>query len=314
MSYMVTVQLKMSRYIIGIDGGGTKTLGVLYDIEGNEIDRVTKGFSTLSVDEEKAIENIIDTIDYLYDKTPKNDLILHIQMGIAGASKLRSKAAFLSNIELRYKATSSLVTDAELALNSIPKNDLKNVIMVLGGTGSVVIGKNNNQNNIIGGFGHLLGDEGSGYHLAISALKDIISQYEQGENVSELSAMILKEIHADDHFEIKDFVYNNKKSDIAVLSLFISKKAIEGNLEAIQLFKNEGKHLARQTYAAYKKIDSNEPVIIYIRGGFLLNAPYVKETMFQTLQEQNMKYEIFEDQVEPIVGAYNLGLIEISKR
>ena len=304
----------MSEYISGIDVGGTKTLGVLYDLKGTEIDRVTKGFSTLSVDEDKAIENIIATIDYLFNKLEKENLILHIQLGIAGASKLRSKDKFIENIQSRYNATATLVTDAELALNSISKNMSKNVIMVLGGTGSVVIGTNKESNNIIGGFGHLLGDEGSGYHLAISALKEIISQYEHGVEVTNLSKMILKEINATDHFEIKDFVYNNKKSDIAVLSLFISEMAMKGNKEAQSLFENEGKHLARQTYSAYKKIDTNDSVIVCIRGGFLLNAPFVKDTMFEELNKLDMKYEIFEDQVEPIVGAYYMGLIEISKR
>ena len=86
-----------------------------------------------------------------------------------------------------------------------------------------------------------------------------------------------------------------------------------GNEEAIKLFVNEGIHLGRQTYSAYQKLGTNDLVLIGIKGGFLLNAPYVKETLIKELDRLNINYEISIEQVEPVVGAYYFGLKNISK-
>jgi N-acetylglucosamine kinase-like BadF-type ATPase len=64
-------------YIIGIDGGGTKTLGTLFDLHGNVIKSVIKGPSNISVTEQDAIKTIYEVIDDLiYGMQIPNNLSL----------------------------------------------------------------------------------------------------------------------------------------------------------------------------------------------------------------------------------------------
>ncbi len=109
-------------------------------------------------------------------------------------------------------------------------------------------------------------------------------------------------------------MYSGSKGSIAKLSMFISKLALEGDLDAKKLFVDEGKHLARQTYSAFKKFNTTEKVLIGIKGGFLLKAPFVKDTLISELDKQKIDYEISKDEVDPVVGAYYLGLKKISMR
>jgi N-acetylglucosamine kinase-like BadF-type ATPase len=109
-------------------------------------------------------------------------------------------------------------------------------------------------------------------------------------------------------------VYDGNKSSIAKLSLFIAELAIEGDLDAKKLFVDEGKHLARQTFTAFKKLNTKERILIGIKGGFLLNAPFVKETLIAELDKQKLDYEISKDEVDPVIGAYYLSLKKISVR
>lgn len=303
----------MSKYIVGVDGGGTNTVGVLFDENGLIIKRVENGFSNFSVDEMYSRLSIMNTLDQLVEGIDIKD-ILQIQMGIAGVSKFSHKDQFTQELIKKYKTNVDIVTDAEIALYSIKKDTDNCVIMVLGGTGSAIMLSSDKKVSIIGGFGHILGDEGSAYHLAISALKEVIRQYEEACHISVLSKEILKEIGADEYFDIKHFVYNKSKSDIAALSQFISKYALEGNTDAIELFKLEGIHLARQTVMAYNKLQSCKEVVIGIRGGFLLNAPYVKETLIQELAKSKINYIIDATPGQPIYGAYYLGKKHINKR
>jgi len=303
----------MSAYIIGVDGGGTKTLGVIFDAQGREVDRSVSGFSNFSVSESQTKKHLFEVIEALYKKVPGQKIDM-IQMGIAGYSNYRHKESLTKSIRDRYKTDLSLVTDAEIALHSIKRNRDNPVIMVLGGTGSVVIYEDQHEMHMIGGFGHLLGDEGSGYHLAITALKQVINQFEERKSISPLSTSILKEINASDYSDIKSFVYNNQKVEIARLSEFIAKHALAGDQEAIDLFIHEGNLLASQTLKAYDAMAHHEKVIIGFKGGFLLNAPYVKETLTHTLNQHHVDYQMDTSSVEPVVGAYYLAKRHMDKR
>ena len=304
----------MTEYIIGIDGGGTKTHGALFDLDGKIVKKVHFGYANFSVDEEISQGNIYKAIDELVDSMGKNEKLLHIELGVAGVSKIKNRNDYLDSIVYKYGASVDLVTDAEIALYSVKKDTDMKVIMVLGGTGSVIMINDKDNSSILGGFGHLLGDEGSSYHLAITALKNIINEFEGNLEFSDLSKAILKQIKAETHYDIKNFVYDGNKSSIAKLSLFIAELAIEGDLDAKKLFVDEGKHLARQTFTAFKKLNTKERILIGIKGGFLLNAPFVKETLIAELDKQKLDYEISKDEVDPVIGAYYLSLKKISVR
>ncbi|PKK99699.1 MAG: hypothetical protein CVV57_01205 [Tenericutes bacterium HGW-Tenericutes-2] len=303
----------MSKYIIGIDGGGTKTLGVLFDIDGRELKRVEFGFSNFSIDEDIAKANVEKTIEAL-EKDLENDRELFIQMGIAGYSKIKKSTQFVKSLEKKFNALVDLDSDAIIALYSVKQNKNVNVIMVIGGTGSVLMVSDGDQASMVGGFGHLLGDEGSAYHLAITALKKIIEEKESNQEMSELSKLILKEIEALDYLDIKNFVYNNNKSDIARLAKFIAQCALNHNLDAISLLKQEGRYLAKQTLNAYNLSNKKEKVVIALRGGFLLNAPYVKDTLIEELKISLKDFELDIHPIEPVIGAYYLGFLKLSKR
>lgn len=296
----------MNKYIIGIDGGATKTIGVLFTLSGQEVKRVIKGYSNFSVSEKDSINHILETINELVENVDKVE-ILAIQIGIAGYTNYNNKEQFNELLKEKYSTHVNIVTDAEIALYSVKRDSNQNVIMVLGGTGSVVMLLENNQLNFIGGFGHLLGDEGSGYHLAITVLRNVISSFEDNKTPSQLTKDVLEHIQAKDYSDIKKFVYNKKKNEIAELSLFISEHAQNDDKEAIKLFIDEGVLLANQAHKAYKMIDIEDEVIIGVKGGFLLNAPYVKETLIKEFDKYNMKYKLDTNPLEPVFGAYYLA-------
>ena len=296
----------MNNYIIGVDGGATKTIGVLFSPMGEELKRTVKGYSNFSVNEEESIIHILEVIDELTSNLGDNS-ILRIQIGIAGYTNYSRKEKLDVLLKERYNTSIDVITDAEIALYSVKRNSEQNVIMILGGTGSVIMLLENNEMSFIGGFGHLLGDEGSGYHLAITALRNIIAQFEDKKSPTKLTMHILEHIKAKDYSDIKKFVYNRQKNEIAELQLIIAEYAQKDNKEAIKLFIDEGVLLSKQAVKAYKMIDTEEEVIIGIKGGFLLNAPYVKETLIRELNKENIMYKLDANPIEPVYGAYYLA-------
>lgn len=302
----------MSKYIIGIDGGGTKTLGVLYDLEGNELKRSNSGFTNFNIDLNKAKANMLEVLDELTQNLKVSDK-LFIQMGISGYSKIKDKKAYEDEIGKRYHAQASLESDVLIALYDVKKDQEVNVIMVIGGTGSVLMYSDQYRLEQVGGFGHLLGDEGSAYHLSISALKMIISTFEDINTYDDFSKKILNHLDIQDQFDVRDYVYNNDKATVANLAKFISQLALDGDEKAKDLIIDEAKHLARQTIKAYLKLQEKDKVIIALRGGFLTNAPFVKEALIKELQMSIKDFEINQSTKSPVKGAYYLSLLKLSR-
>lgn len=302
----------MSKYIIGIDGGGTKTLGVLYDFKGNELKRSISGFTNFNIDLIKAKANMLEVLDELTKDIKLADE-LFIQMGISGYSKIKDKNAYEDEIAKRYHATASLESDVLIALYDVKKDQEVNVIMVIGGTGSVLMYSDQYRLEQVGGFGHLLGDEGSAYHLSISALKMIISSYEDTNKYDDFSTKIMDYLNIHDQFDVRDYVYNHDKTTIASLAKFISLLALDGNEKAKELILDEANHLARQTVKAYLKLQEKDKVIIALRGGFLTNAPFVKQKLIKELEMSIKDFEINESKESPVKGAYYLSLLKLAK-
>lgn len=302
----------MSRYIIGVDGGGTKTLGVLYNLEGVEIKRYSSGFSNFNIDYDQATQNLFDVLDHLTKDLKQTDA-LWIQLGISGYSKIREKESFEDALGEKYHAKVSLESDVLIALYDVKQTMNVNVIMVIGGTGSVVMYSDQQRLEQIGGYGHLLGDEGSAYHLSISALKDVIDVYEDQGSYDEFGKLMLEHLNVKHHFGIRDFVYAHEKTKVANISTYIDHLALNGNKKAIQFIENEAKSLARQTIRAYLKMKHDQKLIIALRGGFLTKSTLMKKIFLEQLNMSIKDFELNESDESPVKGAYYLSLLKLKK-
>lgn len=296
-----------NKYIIGIDGGGTKTLGVLYDFNGLELKRVVEGFSNFSIDEQQAIKHIEHCIDKLIVQIKDEVYDLIIQMGISGASKIKQSTSLEADFALKYHASVSLETDLMIGLYSVQKKENQSVIMAIGGTGSAVMSLDNEQINSIGGYGYLLGDEGSAYHLAIAAIKNIIYEAEHLLAHSDLSKTLMTFMDISDHRALIAYVYKHNKTELADLARVIATAALAGDQTAISLLKQEGQLLGEQIVLAYQNYIKKNEVVIAVRGSFVNEAPFVKQSMIALIDSKIKKYEIEETPQEPVTGAFNLA-------
>ncbi len=301
----------MYDYIIGIDGGGTKTLGALYDCAGNEIKRIQLGFSNFSVDEELSKKNLVDLISQLLSGIVKDKKVF-IQMGIAGASRLSNPEEFLSKIEKQFGCKASLDVDATISMFAIEKEEDEALIMAIGGTGSVVMIEKDGVVNRIGGWGHLLGDGGSAYHLVVETIKALIEEYENDIPLSPVSEHLIKVIGAESPQKIVEFVYNKDKSTLARLSVEIQRMA-DKDKKVKELLLKEAKMLSDQIILAHQRYVKDGKVVVALRGSFSLKALYVKEEIVKEVSKKikNVRFDI--DGPEPVYGAYVLAKMKIAK-
>ncbi len=183
------------RYVLGFDGGGTKTECVLMEPEGKIIARGFSGPSnpyrvgveSASREMEKAAECCLQEA-----RVTRND-VAAIGAGLAGTGNPELKEGMRASLAAAFPGASvSIFTDLETALAAAGEGP---VIVLVAGTGSAAIGRNA-QGEIwrTGGLGPRLGDDGSAFDIGSRAIAKAMKEREQRGTNSPLGMKILAQL------------------------------------------------------------------------------------------------------------------------
>lgn len=156
------------RLFLGVDGGGTKTRAVVVDAAGIERGAATgAGANPHRAGVERAVEAITATATEAARLAGARLPLAAAWLGLSGLDAPADYAALAPRLASLAGAT-HLVNDAELLLAALPAQV---GVALIAGTGSIAVGRNAaGATTRVGGWGHALGDEGSGYALGGAAL------------------------------------------------------------------------------------------------------------------------------------------------
>ena len=107
-------------YIVGVDAGGTKTETIAYDSDGKQISKECTGFGNMVMNKEKAIENILSSIEKCIKNLNKESL-KGIYLGVAAVEVGNNKEVILKAVKEKFKTEVEVYNDAEMALFSLLK-------------------------------------------------------------------------------------------------------------------------------------------------------------------------------------------------
>lgn len=291
------------KYIIGIDGGGTKTEAVAYDLEGNELYKVQGGAGNLSSDAGSALSNILDTINKCRDEL-KGDECVFIALGLAGVESGNNKEIVYQALKKEFNTEIKVMNDADIALAALLKGE--DGILTIAGTGSICYGIHNNKSARAGGWGHLIGDEGSGYYIAMEAIKNMASREDDLMPLDNLSNNVLQALSLKSPQQIKGFVYSKGKAEIASLATVVVKTAESGDKASINILKNAGRDLARISLQVCNKLNLKSNVKIGIIGSVLNKCTIVKSSFEKELTKSLDGFKIIHGNTSPTLGGYYL--------
>jgi N-acetylglucosamine kinase-like BadF-type ATPase len=298
------------KYIIGIDGGGTKTEAILFDMKGNEINRTTSGLGNLVVNEEVALKNIVQAVSNVIEDFPREDCE-YIVLGLAGAEVGDNASKVENTIKDKFNCRVKCFNDGVIGLAAIFKDE--DGIMTIAGTGSISFGMYKNKQATAGGWGHLLGDEGSGYSIAIKACKIMTREFDNNNEPSCLSKAVMKTINLAKAEEIVKFIYGSDKADIAALAPTVIKEAEAGDVMAVQILEEAGQELAEFTIQVMKKLNFDSNKKIGIVGGILTNCELVRNAFENKLIEVLGEVSILVEDSSPAKGGYYIAKKELER-
>jgi N-acetylglucosamine kinase-like BadF-type ATPase len=196
------------RYVLGLDGGGTKTECVLMDeschvvtsSRGGPSNPMRVGFGGALAVVCEAVRIAIATANI------SSDAVVSLCAGLAGTAYPESGRKMRMLLEEEFPGKLVRVcTDMDLTLEAIGDGA---AIVLIAGTGSAAVGRDAHGHTArVGGHGYLLGDEGSAYHVGQRAVLEALRHFERTGSDTPMGTKILSEIGAATWADLQSRVY-----------------------------------------------------------------------------------------------------------
>ncbi len=314
-------------YVLGVDGGGTKTLAAAADMDGKIVAEIQFGSSNFkSSGFERAKDNYTKGILSLAwklkksfkDKTP---FFKRACIGLAGLNTAYDRKMFnelVLNDDLRPILdidNTIMVNDTVigLAAGSVKENRL----IIIAGTGSNCYGINDKGVQAkANGWDHILGDEGSGFSMGIHTLRAVMRAYDGRGPETLLTRNVFEYLKIKDIDELNMWTYDTEftKDRFASLSLVLCNTAEMGDRVAIKILKKEALEviLNIKTVARKLKLENKDFDLVFVGKNFRCKK-YFTDIIIEKLRNDFPLINFLPLTNRPVEGAVRLAVANIKK-
>ena len=292
-----------------MDGGGTKTHGIISDLDGNPFAEVIGGsanFQMLGVD--VVARSILKLILELVQKVgcDFHDVKI-IVIGLAGAGKEEDKSKIYNGIvkianEYNLKLPKLIIeTDARIALEGALMGGAG--IVLISGTGSVMFAKDvNGEIHRVGGWGRFIGDEGSGFTIGREALRAVAKFLDGRGEKTILKDLIFEKFKITDLREVVSKIYSGE-FDLASVAPIVMEAGEMGDEIAIKILDDACYELLTHIKAMLGKSNFGERVKLVLMGGVLRNENYLSKKLKKEITKNFPQIDLIEPMASPAYGA-----------
>ena len=266
-----------SDVVIGLDIGGTKTRGVRFEHGEPVADESVGSANVQNVSREDAAAHLAE----LFAKIGRGT-VAQVYAGAGGIDTDEDAAALAALIEPHVPgARITVVHDSRLLLAA---GGASTGVAVIAGTGSAAWGANGAGDEArAGGWGYLLGDEGSGYWLGREAVRHSLRRMNQGQEPDELTRALLDSCNTDDPNKLIALFHSpdTGRRFWAQQARLVVEAADAGHRVSRDLIDQAGKDLADMAAQVLRQLGLDGPVIL--GSGLGMNVVRLQESFRQHL-------------------------------
>jgi len=300
------------KYIIGIDGGGTKTVCAAADLDGNLLIETTgKSSNFLTSGIEQAVKNLFEVIEgCLFELNADFPNIIQIVIGSAGAGRehdtklLESRLEKYAEKERIHLNSVKVVSDAVIALEGAFPG--KSGCVLICGTGSILYCRDvKGAIYRVGGLGRLIGDEGSGYSIARKGLNAVSKEFDGRGEPTVLTKILKDEFSVNSSDELIQKIYS-QDFEISSLAKSVLKSASTGDVISNEILNEEADEIILHIKSVLKKLSSDRIEIVFT-GSLIDNENVYSNLIKRKIKESLPLVEVVKPVNPPVVGAILLA-------
>lgn len=305
--------------VVGFDGGGTKTAAILADRAGTVLAEASAGPSNFQIiGVEQAAQTLVSLLKHCLTQSGRSGSDLAaVVAGLTGAGRAadqqRMREALLGHLRKEGLPSErvSVESDARIALEGAFKGS--SGIILIAGTGSIAFGKTAEGEIFrVGGWGRVLGDEGSGYAIGRDALNLVTRNLDGRGKATLLTKLVAERFGLKDQESIIQAVYR-ANFDIASVAPLVIEAADQHDTESERLLNRAAFELTEHvrtltfilegaTRAARQKIP------LSFVGSLLDNPTTLSKIVKHKIEFSIPQITVIRPQASPAFGAVLMAL------
>jgi N-acetylglucosamine kinase-like BadF-type ATPase len=295
-------------FVIGVDGGGTRTRAAIVDARGLELGRAEAPGSVVTARApETAAQAVSQAVRAAAERACVDLPGAVLWAGLSGAGHEQARLA-----------VSGLLERAELAQRVIVGTDVRAAfeagfpdgpgILLIAGTGSIAWARTPGGDiGRAGGWGQQLGDEGGGYGIGLGALRAVVRAEDGREGATIMRDDVLRALALDDPSDLVPWVGSASKAEVASLVPIVARAAANGDPAASHLLDEAVRELAKHVRAILERMGPwPAPPPLLLWGGLLADGGPLREALGRELAPYPV--ELRSAPIDPAVGAARLAL------
>jgi N-acetylglucosamine kinase-like BadF-type ATPase len=303
-------------WVLGLDGGGTRTVALIANEKGRVLGRGESGpanYHTAGLAQASAnIQSAVTTA--IADAGLVPQALTAAFLALAGVDRPGDRQVMSAAVaRLGLTCPVQLDHDAAAALAGATAGSPGAV--VIAGTGSIAFAEDGYGNRArAGGYGPLLGDEGSGYDIGRKALVAVLRQEDGRSPATTLTEKIKQRFMLDRMSDLINLVYGNpaplQRPEIAGLAPMVVEAARDGDSIAREILRVAGRELGLMAAAVLQRLqwDADTPVLVAGNGGVFAAGNILALPMEQVIHSVCPRAQICQPKHTPSYGAVLLAL------
>lgn len=313
-------------FVLGLDGGATKTRAMSLNTDTDEIVESVSGSSNyLNVGTEIAKNNIVKPVLEIVEKIKESKcqekmFFESSCFGFSGCD-LESDIDVYKEIIFNSELSALLNQDKAVICNDskiglAAGSDNENRVMLICGTGSNCYGVNESgQEARSNGWDYILGDEGSAYSIAIRTLRAIMRAFDGRGDKTLLSNAVLEYLGLSSELELVFWAYRNtiSKNDIAIIASIVCSTANAGDQVSLKILKEECDEAILTVTTIIKKLKLEKSNFDLVLVGSVFNCKkYFRDLLINHINKRFSGVSIKDLVKKPAEGAIIMALKKLN--
>lgn len=302
----VIVVAAEKRIFIGIDGGGTKTVAALCNQHGEVLSLASGDSANMQSRPWYEVETTLrELLRQLFAQANGSvSAVEAVVFGLAGADRPEAKRLISGSFGPLFSRI-YIDNDAVTALYSGTWGGPG--IVLIAGTGSIAYGVSGTGiRHRVGGWGYLLGDEGSGFDLGKKAVTAVLRQFDGRGEETLLTATVLQHFAVRVPSELISLLYgsSNPRKRIAEAGRLLLQAADQGDRLSLRLLDQAAEDLLELVFTCENRMQERQPVVL--AGGLLSAGSRLQRLVAERLQAAGREAII--PPFPPVAGALIMAL------
>lgn len=303
-------------YVIGIDGGGTKTEAILADDKGTVAARALGGASNPNLLQKEEVYQVFNNLlQALESQAPAEyKQTTNLFAGISGVGNKQSNLQVTDVLQELVPGNVKVKVESD-TVNALFSGTYGNSgIVQIAGTGSVTYGVNENaETGRVGGWGYLFGDEGSGYDIGRQGIAAALKAKDGRGGKTIMTEMFFNHFSIDDELELIQKIYNSNvpKNEISPLSKIVLGAYKKNDRQAVEIVQKAVGEMHFSIVTLYKRIFEPQKNVEVILCGGIFNdievIPALLGKKFEHMPELSISLPEMRPVGGSVIGAYSMN-------